>query len=132
MSLWTPDGERPIRRTDDDTPDLRDPYGYGELSDDEHAQAEEIAREMAAIRDRLADTPAAVVVANHAMGLYELAAIHLGQQHPAFAEASVAIDAMSGMVEALPGRLGESEAVLRDALAQLRLAFVNLRDQHPS
>ena len=31
------------------------------------------------------------------------------------------------MVEGLEGRLGENEHVLRDALAQLRLAFVQLQ-----
>ena len=39
----------------------------------------------------------------------------------------MAIDAMGGIVDALEGRLGENETVLRDALAQLRLAFVQLQ-----
>ena len=71
--------------------------------------------------------PAGQVVANHVMGLYELAAIHLSSQPPNLAEGRVAIDAMAGVVEALEGRLGENEPVLRDALAQLRLAFVQLQ-----
>ena len=70
--------------------------------------------------------PAAVVVANHAMGLYELAAIHLSQQPPNKAEAKVAIDAFGALVEALQGRLGSDEPVLVDALSQLRLAFVQV------
>ena len=45
--------------------------------------------EMAQARAEIASTPAAVVVANHAMGLYELAAIHLSQQPPNLAEAGV-------------------------------------------
>jgi hypothetical protein len=107
-TLWTPDGDRPI-------------------GDDERAQAEALAKEMAEVRDQLARTPAAVVVANHVMGFYELAAIHLSQQPPTFDEASVAIDAMRAVLEQLQGRLGENEEVLRDALSQLQLAYVQLR-----
>jgi hypothetical protein len=40
----------------------------------------------------------------------------------------VAIDAMAGIVEVrLEGRLGENETTLRDALAQLRMAYVQLK-----
>jgi len=82
---------------------------------------------MAEVRAQLLQVPASTVVANHAMGLYELAAIHLSNQPPDLDEARVAIDAMGGIVETLEGRLGENERVLRDALAQLRLAFVQLQ-----
>jgi hypothetical protein len=61
------------------------------------------------------------------MGLYELAAIHLSSEPPAFSEAEVAIDGMSAVVEALQGRLGENEPTLRDALSQLRVAYVQLK-----
>ena len=64
------------------------------------------------------------LVANHLMGFYELAAIHLSQQPPDLSEASVAIDALAGVVDTLPGRLGEAEATMRDALHQIRLAYV--------
>jgi hypothetical protein len=83
-----------------------------------------MAREMAAVREHLASVPAAVVVANHLMGLYELGSIHLSQQPPNLAEASVAIDALGAVVDKLPGRLGETEATMRDALHQIRLAYV--------
>ena len=67
---------------------------------------------MAAVRDRLAQVPAATVVANHAMGLYELGAIHLSQDPPSFSEATIAIDAMAALIDRLPGRLGDDEATL--------------------
>jgi len=73
--------------------------------------------------------PAAVVVSNHLMGLYELAAIHLSQEPPNFPEAQVAIDAMAAVVEGMPGRLGENEPTLKDALGQLRLAYVQLHNR---
>jgi hypothetical protein len=41
-------------------------------------------------------------------------------------EASVAIDALGAVVEKLPGRLGEAEATMRDALQQIRLAYVSV------
>jgi hypothetical protein len=141
-SLWTPDGERPVNRPGSSggpppdaptrPPAASDALG-ADLTDEERAQAEELAREMAAVRDQLARTPAAVVVANHVMGFYELAAIHLSQQPANFAEATVAIDAMSSVLDKLRGRLGENEQTLRDALSQLQLAYVQLqaRAQEP-
>jgi hypothetical protein len=114
MSLWTPGGEHELPDPDD-------------LSDEDRARLEEAAEEVADIRRQLAEVPAARVVANHAMGLYELAAIHLSNQPPNLTEARVAIDAMGGIVDALDDRMGEDEGALRDALAQLRLAFVQVQ-----
>ncbi len=74
----------------------------------------------------VASTPAAVVVANHAVGLFQLAAIHLNHRPPNLAEGRVAIDAMAALVEGMAGRLGDEEQSLRDGLGQLRLAFVQL------
>ena len=93
------------------------------------SEAEELAREMAEVRKRIARTPASTIVANHAMGLYELAAIHLGNEQPRFDDASLAIDAMAALVERLAGRLGDEEGTLKDSLNQLRLAFVTLKDR---
>lgn len=142
MSLWTPGGEHEVPReqaTPNPTPTgpppsgpaaeptgLEDMPGYEDLSPEEQAQVREMAAEMAETRARIAQTPAAEVVANHVMGLYELAAIHLGSQPPAMGEAQTAIDAMAAVMAALPGRLGENESVLTDALAQLQLAFVQV------
>jgi hypothetical protein len=53
---------------------------------------------------QLASVPAAVVVANHVMGLYELGAIHLSADPPMFGEAQLAIDAMADI--ALPAKYG--------------------------
>jgi hypothetical protein len=83
--------------------------------------------EMEEMTRQLAETPAAVVVANHAMGLFELAALHLSQQPANLSEAATAIDAMAALVEGLAGRYGPNEATLKDALAQLRMAFVQIR-----
>ena len=112
MSLWTPGGEQPVEP---------------QLTAEQQAEAEQIAAQMAEVREQLAQVPAAQVVANHAMGCWELAAIHLSAQPPSFDEAQVAIDAFGALTEVLTGRLGEDEATLQDALAQLRLAFVQMK-----
>ena len=122
-SLWTPGGEHPVDRPDENAAPEDEPR-LEDLSPEEREQVESMAREMAAVREQLASVPAAVVVANHLMGLYELGSIHLSQQPPNLAEASVAIDALGAVVDKLPGRLGETEATMRDALHQIRLAYV--------
>ena len=78
-------------------------------------------------RQRLADVPAHVVVANHTMGLYELAAIHLSASPPRLVDAALAIDAVGCLVDGLGARLGPEAATLQDALANIRLAFVQIK-----
>lgn len=125
MSLWTPGGEhRPEPEPAEDGPPLP---SLDDLSPDERAQLEAMQAEMAEVRQQLLGAPASIVVANHAMGIYELAAIHLTAEQPKLAEASLAIDALAALVEGLPGRLGEAEQTLREALAQLRAAYLEIR-----
>ncbi len=107
---------------------LPDGVRLDDLSPEQRAQAEEMVQEMAAARERLLSAPASTVVANHAMGLYELAALHLSQPIPNFNQASVAIDAMGAIVDALPGRLDEAEPTLREGLDQIRMTFVKLKN----
>jgi hypothetical protein len=78
-------------------------------------------------RARLAEVPAEVVVTNHVMGLYELGAIHLSTDPPNLGAASLAIDAVASLVEGLGDRLGDDAGTLRDALANIRLAFVQVK-----
>lgn len=138
-SLWTPDGEHPVgaggpARGHEHGHELGDAadgdagVAFEDLSPEEQAEVRRMAEELAEVQREVAATPAATIVANHLMGFYELGAIHLSQDPPNFAEAAVAIDAMAGVVEKLPGRLGENEQVLRDALAQIRMAFVSLKN----
>jgi hypothetical protein len=84
-------------------------------------------QQMAELRDQLAATPVEVVVANHAYGLFELAALHLSIQPPQLAQARLAIDALTYLVEGLGDRLGEPAEELNNGLAQLRMAFVQLQ-----
>jgi len=108
---------------------LPDGVKLEDLSDEERANAEAIVKEMAQARERMLQTPAATIVANHAMGLYELAALHLSTETPNFAEASIAIDALNAIVEKMVGRLGEGETTVVNARDQIRVAFVRLKQQ---
>jgi hypothetical protein len=79
-------------------------------------------------RRRLAEAPAAVVITNHIMGLYELAAIHLGATPPDLAQAALSIDAVACLVEGLGDRIGPEAETMRDALSNIRLAFVQIKN----
>ncbi len=92
-------------------------------------QAAEIEAAMAEARARLSDVPAEVVVTNHVMGLYELAAIHLSAPSPDLVSASLAIDSMAMLVEGLGQRLGDDAPTMKDALANIRMAFVSVKAQ---
>ena len=132
--MWTPDGEHEIDRSSSETPiadteedtNLEDLPGFDELTTEQQEQARSMAAELAAARQRLSQTPAAEVIANHVMGIYELAAIHLSDETPKLNEAQIAIDAMTGMVGSLEGRLGENENVIKDALQQIQMAYVQV------
>jgi len=156
VSLWTPGGEHEVPRPDErgskngpvGAPGAGVPDGGGhqarplpvgvdpamieameQLSPEERAQAETMLAEMVDTQDRIASAPAADVIANHLMGFYELAAIHLSQQPPHFVEATVAIEALAAVLDRLQGRLGDAEATLDQALSQIQLAFVQLKQQ---
>ena len=94
---------------------------FDETADDTAAETLEA---IAEARRRLAEAPASVVVTNHAMGLFELAAIHLSAEPARLADASLAIDALGLLVDGLGDRLGEHHETLVAALGNIRLVFV--------
>ena len=106
--------------TDFDHDDL-DPETADTLAEAERAMQE--------ARDRLAEVPAEVVVTNHVMGLYELAAIHLSASPPDLHQSVLAIDAVACLVDGLGERLGDDYPTMRDALNNIRLAFVQIKGQ---
>ena len=120
-TLWTPGGEN----------DPEEPESTAATADAGVGGPEdEAAREqLRALREQLAQTPVADIVANHAIGLWELALLHLSAEEgtePDLEEARLAIDGVAALVEGLEGRLGRHTEPLREALAQLRLAFVEI------
>jgi hypothetical protein len=142
MSLWTPGGEIPVDRGGNQGPSGAAPGpaaggasglaggpSLEDLSPTERAQAEAMIQEMAEVQQQIAATPASQLVANHAMGLYELAAIKLAQDPPRFVEAQLAIDAMAAVLDATAERMGQDAVPLRQGLTQLQLAFVELKNR---
>ncbi len=88
---------------------------------------EELQAELMAMQEQMLRTPAAIVVANHCIGLVELAALHLGQNPPNLADAQIAIDALAGILDAVGPRMGENGPPLRQALNQMRMAYVEAK-----
>jgi hypothetical protein len=107
--------------------DSLDQFSDGDMNDELAETIEEAQLAMAEARARLADVPAEVVITNHVMGLYELAAIHLSSSPPDLVQAALAIDAVACLVDGLGDRLGEEAVTMRDALNNIRLAFVQIK-----
>jgi len=118
-SIWTPSGEH-----------QPDPGPDGEPVEMTQEQYQELLR----ARAELAAIPVADIVAHHAIGLQQLSVIHLlpypdidgNAGDPRLAEASLAIDALGALVDTLGDRLAPHDEALREAVSQLRLAFVEL------
>lgn len=128
-SLWTPDGERRVPPLEDSrapaTAQQQPPGGDGGGEESDPTQAELLAH-MAELEAQLLDTPIEDVIANHCYGLFQLAALHLGQRPASLESARLAIDALAAVVETLGDRLGDAVLTLRDGLAQIRLAYVQI------
>lgn len=104
-----------------------DQFDLNDLDPEQRSQIEEAQQAMEEARARLADVPAEVVVTNHVMGLYELAAIHLSADEPDLVQAALAIDAVACLVDGLGDRLGPDAPTMIEALNNIRLAFVQIK-----
>lgn len=109
-------------------PNTRTKTDHGRTGDHEPSpeEVERAQEELKAVQEQLLRTPAELVIANHAMGLWDLAALHLSSQPPQLPQAQLAIDALASLLEGLRGRLGEAETTLMEGLSQIRLAFVQI------
>ena len=92
------------------------------------SDAEQVTKMLLEVLEQLVQAPVELVVANHAMGLWELAALHLSHRPPQLPQAQLAIDALSALLDGLQGRLGGDEQSLRDGLAEIRMAFVQIHN----
>jgi hypothetical protein len=92
------------------------------------------------LREQLASVPAGEVVAEAAVPLITMAQMRLGlpAEHNArfrdLGDARLLVDALGGLLAATEGRLGAPEPSLRNALANLRLAFAEAaaHPEHPA
>jgi hypothetical protein len=137
--LWTPGSGDPAS-------DPSDPSGPGDAigppgAGGEPAGPAPTPEELEAVRElheRLSATPVADVIVNHAIGIWQLALVHLGvvtppddqgrRPAPDLASAGLAIDALAALVDGLANRLGEGEEMLQDALQQAQMLYVEIAD----
>lgn len=153
MTLWTPSGEHPVDRrggsggdtgnsgsaaaepsapTSASGPPPGDQQAPGEppsledLTPEQRAEVEEMARQMEAARARMLKAPAGAVIGQQALQFYELAALYLSQDPPRLDDGRAAIDAFVAVVDKLGDRLGEAHQPLRQALNQIQLAYVDV------
>ena len=147
-TLWTPEGEHRVPRERPDEPPQAPPGAAGDTDEaltagldidpetglpidprtGEPFDPEELAEMQEQLREaqeQLVSVPAAEIVQNHMMGLFELAALHLRREPPDLAEARLPIDALGLLVDNLADQLPAGET-LRGALQQIRLAYVEI------
>ncbi len=136
--LWTPGGDEPREPAPAAGPGPGGtPAGTGSPARRAAPTPEEI-EAVRELHDRLAATPVADVIVNHAIGMWQLALVHLGvvtppddqgrRPAPDLASAGLAIDALAALVDGLTDRLGAGEEMLRDALGQVQMLFVEIAD----
>ena len=124
-SFWTPSGEHEVPGETSDAEPVPGLAADTEIDPDTAAAMEQQLREA---QEQLLSVPAGQIVANHVIGLFELAAIHLQVDPPNLEEARLPIDAMGILVEQLGDQLPEHQT-LSAALHQIRLAFVEVQNQ---
>lgn len=149
-SLWTPDGERPVARDGgggtgspaagaEDVADANEPLRAAaqalgiDLDSLTEAERQELAAElseMMRVRQEIAATPAAEMISNHLIRFLDLATIYLEGDPPAFAEAATAIEAFRCVLEGVGDRLGEHQPMLTEALGQVQMIFVQVKQAH--
>lgn len=130
--LWTPGGQDEPEHPS--TEAQMGGYGSGAEGAEGPSQEELAAarEQLRKVREELSATPVSDIVANHAIGLWQLAVLHLGLDDEAgeakLPEAKLAVDAMAALVEGVADRLGEHREPLQAALTNVRLAYVRVSE----
>lgn len=155
-SLWTPDGERPVRREPSTSASApRDGGGDGSptpddgtagdplraaaaalgldldaMSEEDREQLKGELEQMLEVRRQTAGIPAADLVGRYLMQFGDLVTIYLEAEPPRFTEAATVIEALRGALEGSGDRLGEHQPVLTELLGQLQMIFVDVKRRH--
>ena len=145
-SLWTPGGERPVNTgSGDGEADAasEDPAGdplraaaaslgvdLESLTPEERDELRAELAEMMRVRREVAATPAAEMVSNHLIRFLDLATIYLEAEPPAFGEAATAIEAFRAVLDGVGDRLGDHRPMLTEALGQIQMIFVQVKQAH--
>ena len=134
-SLWTPYGEEPVPPAGAGSPPPDGGIGGGPGGGPPGqpgpgADPDEIDPEqMREMLTRLAETPVEAIVTQFAVELQEIAVLHLGlsaERPESLAQAAIAVDAMGAVVDAVGDRFGPNAERLRQAVAALRLGYVEV------
>ena len=124
-SFWTPSGEHEVPGETSNAEPMPGLAGDPDIDPDTAAAMQQ---QLIEAQEQLLSVPAGQIVANHVIGLFELAALHLRVDPPTLEEARLPIDAMGILVEQLGDQLPELQT-LSAALHQIRLAFVEVQNQ---
>ena len=124
-SFWTPSGEHEVPGETSNAEPMPGLAGDPDVDPDTAAAMQQ---QLIEAQEQLLSVPAGQIVANHVIGLFELAALHLRVDPPNLEEARLPIDAMGILVEQLGDQLPEHQT-LSAALHQIRLAFVEVQNQ---
>jgi hypothetical protein len=101
-------------------------------SEEQQQQGRDPLEEM---REQLASVSAGDVIVEASLSLVALAYVRLGvppEEHERYRDLEAArllIDALGGMLAAVEGRVGAAEPGLRDALARLRMTYVEVANR---
>ena len=127
-SFWTPSGEHEVPNGTDESSSTATSDNFTEEAEIDPAAAAAMEQQLREAQEQLLSVPASQIVANHIIGMFELADIHLRVDPPNLEEARLPIDAMGILVEQLGEQLPEHQT-LAAALHQIRLAFVEVQNQ---
>ena len=160
MSLWTPDGERPVKRQPaapaggDDGPGVDEllelvaaangvplaalpPDARAQLekelsalSPEDRAQMAQAIEAEAAMRAQLAEAPAAAHLVNWIKAMGDQTAAYLESDPPKFADAATMITAIDAIVESVGDQLGPNAEPAAAMSGQLKQIFVSLKQEH--
>ncbi len=133
-TLWTPYGEEPVPPAGSGSPPQSGDTGGGAGGGppDDQSPEDIDPEQMREMLTRLAETPVEAIVTQFAVELQEIAVLHLGlsaERRQSLTQAAIALDAMGALVDALGDRLGPNEDPLRQAVAALRLGFVEVSSE---
>ena len=90
-SIWTPNGEHEIKRPQRHT--------SVNAQTSEEAGEQDASQTLSDLEKQIRSTPVQDIIANHCYGLFQLAAIHLSSVPPNMKDASLAIDAMTAVIQ---------------------------------
>jgi len=127
-SFWTPSGEHQVPSPGHDAPEADLAPGYGAEGEVDPEMAAAMEEQMRQAQEQLLSVPAAQIVSNHLIGLFELAALHLRVDPPNLEEARIPIDAMGLVVDNMGDQIADGQT-LTAALQQIRMAYVEVHNQ---